>query len=84
MRYFYHVRDHRDFIDRTGVELEGSSAARKLAIHAAGEMLRENEEIWNGGLWKMTVKDENDVIVCELKFSANKDVVFDMSRNTGC
>jgi hypothetical protein len=57
-RYFFHVKDSTEYIDREGVELSGSDQARQYAVIAAGEMLKDlGGAFWNGEEWHMRVVD---------------------------
>jgi Domain of unknown function (DUF6894) len=72
-RYFFHVHDGRDIPDREGVELPGPEEARRQAVIACGEALTDlGDRFWEGEQWTMTVKDQQDNVVCELKFSGKR------------
>ena len=72
-RYFFHVRDSHEAIDKTGTELAGPDEARVQAVAAAGEMVRDiGGEFWDSGTWRMWVTDEAGRTVCALTFSAEK------------
>ena len=71
-RYFFHVIDGRDIIDRDGTELSGLREARAEAIRTAGTILRdEGDEFWNGTEWHMNVTDAAGQSVLKLRFSAD-------------
>jgi hypothetical protein len=40
-RYYFHIEDHRTYIDHIGVELPDLAAARDGAVGAAGQILRD-------------------------------------------
>jgi len=40
-RYFFHVRDSAQIIDRDGIDCAGSGEARVMAVKAAAEALRD-------------------------------------------
>jgi hypothetical protein len=70
-RYFFHVRDSGEFIDREGVVLAGPDEARSRAVVASGEMLKDlGGRFWNDAEWLMWVTDERGATVCALRFSA--------------
>jgi uncharacterized protein DUF6894 len=57
-RYFFHVIDGREIIDRVGTVLPSLGQARAEAIRTAGAILRdEGDEFWNGTEWRMNVTD---------------------------
>jgi hypothetical protein len=59
-RYFFHVvdNDHR-IIDDEGTELPDLHAARKEAVCASAEMLRDGgaATLWSGKPWNLWVTD---------------------------
>lgn len=70
-RYFFHVSDGTEHIDREGVELSGPDQARIQAVVASGEMLKDLDGgFWKGEDWQMRVVDETGGAVCTLRFSA--------------
>jgi hypothetical protein len=72
-RYFFHVRESVDMIDRVGNEFSGSEEALREAVVAAGEMLRDvGGRFWNNREWRMWVTDEAGATVCALRFSAER------------
>jgi len=76
-RYFFHVRDGRDFPDDEGSEFPDLDAARAEAIRASGEMLRGNNgtaEFWSGDDWTMNVTDGTGKAVLTLRFSGTEHV----------
>ena len=56
-RYYFHIEDHRTYIDHVGVELPDLQAAHDEAIGAAGEILRDGaaKNLWGGKPWRMWV-----------------------------
>jgi hypothetical protein len=48
-RYFFHVHDGHDLLDREGVELPGPAEAREQAIATAGEMIRQSGVVLSDG-----------------------------------
>ena len=70
-RFFFHVHDDVETIDREGTELPGITEARNEAIVTAGEMLRDLDgRFWNSREWRIWVTDEAGQTVCALRFSA--------------
>jgi hypothetical protein len=68
-RYFFHVRDHREMLDRDGIELPGPEEARAQAVVASAEAIKDlGRRFWNSGDWQMTVTDETGATVCVLRF----------------
>ena len=71
-RYFFHVIDGRDIIDRVGTVLPSLREARAEAIRTAGAILRdEGDAFWNGTEWEMNVTDASGQSVLKLRFSAD-------------
>ena len=71
-RYFFHVRDGRDYPDDEGTELPDLAAVRTEALKASGEMLRDSKgraEFWSGDDWTMNVTDEAGQPVLTLRFA---------------
>jgi hypothetical protein len=70
-RYFFHLRDGREFIDHEGTVLSGIDEARAQAVVNSGEVLRESgAKFWNGQEWRLWVTDEVGATVCALRFTA--------------
>src|SRR5215218_8889949 len=64
-RYFFHVIDGREIIDREGLELSGLKEVRAEAIRTAGAILRdEGDKFWNG-------TDAAGQSVLKIRFSAD-------------
>ena len=57
-RYYFHIEDHRTYIDHVGVELPDLEAARDEAVGAAGQILRDGaaKNLWSGKPWRMWVR----------------------------
>jgi hypothetical protein len=71
-RYFFHVIDGRDIIDKEGTVLPGLREARAEAIRTAGSILcDEGDQFWNGTEWQMNVTDASGQSVLKLRFSAD-------------
>jgi len=58
-RYYFHVADDRTTTDAEGLELPDLEAARKEAIRAASDALRDGPGpyLWSGKPWRMWVTD---------------------------
>ncbi len=70
-RYYFHVKDSRDSIDRDRVELPNLDDARMQAVIAAGEALKDLDgEFRKSAGWRMWVTDESGATVCALTFAA--------------
>lgn len=64
-RFFFHVRDSTEIIDRVGTECTGREDARAQAVRAAGDMLKElGGRFWDDEQWRMSVTDEAGAAVC--------------------
>jgi hypothetical protein len=76
-RYYFHIEDHRTYVDHVGTELPDLQAARDEAIGAAGQILRDGaaKDLWGGKPWRMWVTQtpfakEKPLLV--LRFSAEE------------
>ncbi len=70
-RFYFHVRDSSEFIDREGIELPSLKEARTQAVIAAGEALKDLDgQFWEAAEWRMWVTDESGATVCTLSFAA--------------
>lgn len=74
-RYFFDIKDGRDFPDLQGSEWPDLAAARIEAVRFAAEVLKEMpERFWNCEEWTMTVSDQKREPLFTLKFLAEKVV----------
>jgi len=76
-RFYFHVEDDDRVIDDEGVELADIEAARREAITAAADMLRDGsgKVIWGGKPWRMWVTQEPNGTgkpLFTLRFSASE------------
>ena len=69
-RYFFHVLDGRALLDREGTELPNLASARSEAVRTAGEILSEMDGSWTGTAWRMSVADEEGIVLLTLDFMA--------------
>ena len=70
-RYFFDIKDGRDFPDLQGSVFIDLAAARIEAVRYAAEMLKEMpERFWNCEEWMMTVSNQNRQMLFTLKFLA--------------
>jgi hypothetical protein len=70
-RYFFDIRDGRDFSDEKGSEWPDLAAVRIEAARYSAEVLKEMpERFWHAEQWTMSVFDEHRKPVFTLKFSA--------------
>ncbi len=70
-RFYFHVRDGGEFIDREGHEFPNPEKAREEAVISAGEAIRDlGKQFGAGGEWRMDVTDESGAAVCHLTFSS--------------
>jgi ABC-type taurine transport system substrate-binding protein len=77
-RYYFHIEDHRTYVDQVGVELPDLQAARDEAIGAAGQILRDGaaKNLWGGKPWRMWVTQTpfaNEKPLFVLRFSATEE-----------
>jgi hypothetical protein len=77
-RYYFHIEDHRTYIDHIGVELPDLQAARDEAVGAAGQVLRDGaaKNLWGGKPWRMWVTQTpfaNEKPLFVLRFSATEE-----------
>jgi len=58
--FYFHVEDDRTVLDQEGIQLPDIEAARREAVTAAGEMLRNGSGavVWSGKPWRMWVTHE--------------------------
>jgi hypothetical protein len=71
-RFFFHVRDGYTSLDIEGIELADCDAARRQAIEAMGEILKdEGRQHWTADVWAMHVMDEFGDTICRLRFQAD-------------
>ena len=79
-RYFFDVIDGFSLIDGEGTELPDLAAARRQAIQASGEILRDMAaKFWLGTPWRMTVRDEDRRPLFVIRFSAEEVPAGDQS-----
>jgi hypothetical protein len=72
-RYFFHVHDSVDIIDKEGTEFPSLEEARGEAVVTAGEILREvGRKFWKSPEWRMWVTDEAGETVCAIKFPGER------------
>jgi len=73
-RYFFHVHDSADALDRVGTVLSGQTEAQKQAVVASGEMLKDYaSRFWGHPDWQMRVTDEAGKTVCTLTVKAGAE-----------
>ena len=59
--YFFHVQDGSTTVDTAGVDFPDLDSARREAICACGEILRDvPAAIWNGDMLRVWVTDQPD------------------------
>ena len=74
-RYFFDVHDGDDYPDEEGVELAGVEAARREAVHYAGQLLVDgSERFWDGSDWRMVVRNATGSVVFTLRFIAEEQL----------
>ncbi len=74
-RYFFNVKDGREFIDQEGTEISSMAEVRGDAIEMAGRMIGEmGDAFWGISEWTMTVTDEAGGVVLTLTFAGRQHV----------
>jgi len=68
--YFFNVHDGATYTDKTGAELADLAAARAVALRLTADLLRDDDEFWDSGDWKMDVTDASGLILFTLMFMA--------------
>ncbi len=71
MRYFFHLTDRHQMIDRVGAELADLDAARaEEAIRSAGEWLRDNADtVAENRAVRLDVSDEHRKVLTSIVVS---------------
>lgn len=70
-RYFFDIRDGKDFHDYRGSEHADLKAARIEAVRYSAEVLKEMpDRFWNHEEWMMTVSDTDRMPLFTLSFMA--------------
>jgi hypothetical protein len=71
-RFYFNSRDGRDFPDHDGTTLPDIGAARRSAVVAMGEAIKDySHSFWEHPEWEMHVVDQGGDTVCRLKFSGD-------------
>lgn len=66
-RYFFHTQTDIRLTDEEGFELDGPVEARREAITACGEMMRDApEQFWGSRPWSVTVTDAGGLVLYEI------------------
>jgi len=60
-RFYFHTDNGQPLRDREGVVLPGMDAARHAAIRAFCEILKDSDDFWRDGAFRMTVADDADL-----------------------
>ncbi len=70
-RYYFHVKDGKNYRDLQGTELADTDAARREALRFTGDLLNEGENgFWDGVEWSMEVTDAIGSAFFTLRFTA--------------
>ena len=70
-RFYFHTEDGRRLLDREGVDLPDLDAARRQAVRALGEILKDrSDEFWADGALRMSVCDEDGLTLFILEATA--------------
>jgi hypothetical protein len=69
-RFYFHTEDGKPLRDRHGVDLPDMDAARRAATHAFCEILKDNDDFWADGAFRMTVADEAGLTLFVLEVTA--------------
>ncbi len=66
-RYFFHVRDGHDMLDKEGRELPDLQAARAAAAEVTGGLLMDHPETYGAGTkWHVELADETGLTLCRI------------------
>ena len=66
-RYFFHTDTDSRFTDATGVDCVSAVDARKMAIAACGEIMKDcAHTFWGSRPWGVTVTDDQGLILWEI------------------
>lgn len=70
-RFTFSLRSGAGNIEVEEIELPDAEAARREAIHACGDLLREMDGTFQpANAWEMEVRDDRGTRICVLRFSA--------------
>jgi hypothetical protein len=70
-RYFFHTEDGERVRDEEGTELPDNHAARNEAVVAMADLVKWNpEKFWKDETFRLTVTDENGLVLYVLDLSA--------------
>ena len=70
-RFYFHAEDGRCFPDEEGTLLPDTRAARRQATAVFGELVKEMPDgVWDSGAFRVTVKDEDGLVLFVLDMSA--------------
>ena len=76
-RYFFHVVDGYESLDKEGTELPDLTAARNEAVTMSGQILRDGggATLWSGTPWRLWVTDGTGATLFTLSFSSTGSAV---------
>ena len=70
-RYFFNVKDGKDYQDLQGTELADLDCARREALRFTSALLGDEEnQFWDGAAWSMVVTDDKKAVLFTLGFTA--------------
>lgn len=83
-RFHFNVHDGISLPDKEGSDHADIPAARRQAIRLAGDLLRDQGEIfWNGQEWEVEVTNEHGLILFGILFVATEAPVLQNSSSSG-
>ena len=71
-RYFFHIQDDVQHIDREGIDLDGPAKAQSEAVIAAGEILKDLDGHFTRGNWNMRVLDDKGDVVSDILIAVKR------------
>ena len=81
-RYYFHVKDGKEFRDLQGTDLVDLAAARREALRFTGDLLNEQQNgFWTGEDWAMDVTDHAGIPIFKLTFAATDHSATSQSSN---
>ncbi len=71
-RYFFHVHDDVQHVDREGTDLADPAKAHSEAVIAAGEILKDLDGHFTRGNWSMRVLDDKGDVVSDILIAVKR------------
>ena len=72
-RFYFHIRNGHERLDKEGTELPNLQAARREALHFVGEMpISEPDDFTLSGMWSLDVADFTGATLYRIRFVAEE------------